>query len=332
MLHSILNNSRRINLAGETHYFDDLRPRVNGKRLHDMSEAKRNFCLDYFRSLDVRPYGMAGDPNQSSLSRHELLKEASNLGGGVDCLFQAYCQWRTREHGTIWGEKTPRHVFRINEILDAFPAARIICILRDPRGVVASYRDWTYQGGLPTDGNPDYERAINQDHARIGASYNIVIASIMWRAAANSAHAALQKHGSDRVRIVKYEHVIEDPMRVVAALFSWLGVDFSEEMLNIPIHNSATTPYLTSAGLKKSISMRWRTALNDQEIYIIQKVTQKAMKKFAYEPLSVKVDTLTLPKAYLTVPSAVIRAIGANRSRQNTLWDYILRRLKAALM
>lgn len=330
MLRSILNNASAINLAGETHYFDDLRPRFIEKCLMDMSEDERAYCLDYFRSLDVRPYGMAANPEQSPLLRTELLGAASDLGDNADSLFQAYCQMRTRHTDAIWGEKTPRHVFRIDDIISAFPGARIVCIIRDVRGMVASYRDWTYQGGLPTNGNADYERAIKDEQTRIGASYNIAIASLMWRAAANAALAAMKKYGTDRIQIVKYEDLINDPEPVLSALLSWIGVEFTDTMLDIPLQNSSTTEFSSVAGLKKSVSMRWQSTLTDQEIHIIQTITQNAMRHFGYIPLPVKASFLSVPKAYLTVPGAIFRAANANRSRHNSLPDYILRRVRAA--
>jgi hypothetical protein len=238
---------------------------------------------------------------------------------------------RTKQNNAIWGEKTPRHVFRIDDILSAFPTAKIICITRDPRGVVASYRDWNYQGGLSTEGKPDYEEAIRRDHERKSASYNIVIASFMWRAAANAALKAAEKHGDAHVRVVKYEDVTDDPVPVLRELASWLGIDFSESMLEIPVHNSSTMKFTAAAGVSKAPQMRWRGALTEPEIGVIQKVTRKTMARMGYQPLKVDSNLLDLAKAYASVPGAVIRAANANRTRHNSLRKYIMRRLKAAL-
>jgi hypothetical protein len=331
MLRSILNRSPNISLAGETHYFDDLRPRVIGKKLPEMTEAERNRCLDYFRSQSVRPYGTEGDPEQSPLSRSDLLAAAEELGDNADSVFQAYCQMRTRRNNAIWGEKTPRHVFRIDDILSAFPSAKIICITRDPRGVVASYRDWKYQGGLTTEGKPDYEEAIRRDHERKSASYNIVIASLMWRAAANAALKAANKYGVDRVRVVKYEEVTDDPEPILTSLTSWIGVEFGEAMLDIPVHNSSTIKFSASAGLSKAPQMRWRDALSENEIHVIQSVAGKTMTQLGYAPLDVKSNLSSVARAYASVPGAIIRAAKANRSRHNSLPKYIMRRLKAAI-
>jgi hypothetical protein len=331
MLRSVLNRSPDINLAGETHYFDDLRPRVIGKSMRGMTEQERNACADYFRAQTVRPYGAKGDPAQSNLSRETLLAEAELIGDSADSLFEAYCRHRLIG-GTarIWGEKTPRHIFRIEEILTLYPQAKIICMVRDARAVVASYRDWNYQGGLPAENNADYTGALKADDQRKHASYHILIASIMWRAAANAAFAALSRHGADRIRIVRYEDATDNPEEVVRDLSVWLGVDFDESLLNVPLHNSSTIKFAAGAGISKAPQNRWRQVLSEKEIGVIQQVAGKTLQRAGYEILPVRSGLTDLAGAYLSVPGAVIRAARANRSRYDSIGKYIMRRLKAA--
>jgi hypothetical protein len=195
MLRSILNRAPEIQLAGETHFFDDLRPRFADKTLSDLTEAERASCADYFRAQSIRPYGVRANPDESPLSRDDLLGPAAGMDNSVDSVFETYCRWHLSqgEGASIWGEKTPRHIFRIDDILAAFPEARILCTVRDPRAVVASYRDWKYQGGLrKAEGNADYQAAIAEDHERKKASYHIVIAS--GRGGGRGGHGARQTH------------------------------------------------------------------------------------------------------------------------------------------
>ena len=332
MLRSILNRSPEISLAGETHYFDDLRPRLLGKSLSGMTEQERNACADYFRSQTVRPYGAKGDPEQSKLSRSELLTAAAAIGDSSDSVFEAFCRLRLRStEARIWGEKTPRHIFRIDEIMQLYPEARVICMVRDARAVVASYRDWNYQGGLPSENDAGYQDALLADDQRKHASYHIVIASMMWRAAANAAFSAQARHGTDRVRIVRYEDATDDPDQVVRNLNAWIGVGFDESLLNVPLHNSSTMKFAATAGISKAPQNRWREVLSEKEIGVIQQVAGRALKKAGYEILPVRSGKADLVGAYMTVPAAVVRAARANRSRYDSLGKYVMRRLKAAL-
>ena len=332
MLRSILNRSPEVTLAGETHFFDDLRPRMQGKSLRGMTGEEREACADYFRAQRVRPYGMRADPEQSDLSREILLTTAEALGDNVDAVFEAYCRvWAEENHARIWGEKTPRHIFRIDDIFQAFPKARVVCMVRDPRAVVASYRDWEYQGGLPADGNPDYQAAIAEDYKRKHASYHIVIATLMWRAAANAAFSAQEKHSAERVRIVRYEDVVDAPAETARDVAEWIGIEFDQKMLNVPLHNSSATRFEAAAGVSKAPNQRWQKVLSDSEIGIIQKIARTPMQRAKYEFAPGRASLTALLSAYGTVPLAVIRAARANRSRYSSLPKYMLRRIKAAM-
>ncbi|SNR71962.1 Sulfotransferase family protein [Puniceibacterium sediminis] len=337
MLRSILNRAPEIQLAGETHYFDDLRPRFDGRALSGMSAEEQAVCADYFRSQSIRPYGVRANPEESPLSRDDLLGPAAAVDGptrdSVDAVFETYCRWHMSQAGArIWGEKTPRHIFRIDDILAAYPEARILCTVRDPRAVVASYRDWEYQGGLrKAEGNADYQAAIAEDQKRKETSYHIVIASMMWRAAARAAFAAQAKHSTDRVRVVRYEDVVGAPADTVRPIAEWLGVGYDDSLLEIPLHNSSTTRFDEKAGPSAAPNRRWHKVLSPQEIAIIQRVAGKALDDAGYAREPVKAGPLDLLAAYASLPGVVVRAARANRSRYTSLPAYVMRRLKAAL-
>ena len=56
--------------------------------------------------------------------------------------FFAHCDTYTLRMGkTRWVEKTPRHIFRLKEILRYFPEGRILLLLRDGRDVACSIQD-----------------------------------------------------------------------------------------------------------------------------------------------------------------------------------------------
>ena len=331
MMRSIVNGHPRIGIAGETHFFDDLRARKEFQG-GAVAEGSAAVCADYFRALDDRPYGMKGNPEGSPLSQQALIDRARELGGRIDDYFQAYCLAVADRNGkVIWGEKTPRHIFRLTEMLTAFPEAKAICMVRDPRAVVASYRDWRNQGGLNRDEDENFANAIKEEEQRAKISYNILIISMLWRATVNSALKARKQFGADRVRVVRYESLVDAPEAGVHEVCDWLGMDFHPEMLAIPMHNSSVSAYEAKAGVSKSVAKRWAKALSPQEIYIVQRMAGGHLDEFDYERMDVPGASGAFIYEWLRLPVAFVRSLSANRGRITSIVPYVWRRLRASL-
>jgi len=335
MLSTMLSRHPEIHLRGETHYFDDLRPRLGAGAFSAVTPAQRDDAVTYFRKLAHRPYGKRGDPEKGWLTREALLAEAEKHGPGADAIFMAFCRLHAARLGknpAIWGEKTPRNVFRVDDIVAAFPAAKVVCMVRDPRATVVSYRDWTQKNiaDAVLAQDAEFVAAYAEDHRRKQASYNTVIATAMWRAAVSAAAAAAAKHGPVRVRVLRYEDVVADPQATLSDLCGWLGVDFVPDMLEVDLANSS---YGEGRGVGVSASPidRWRKKLSDREIGIIQGVAGGAMRKHGYEAVPIRLGPLDLPLAYAAAPLAAVRAAVANKARIASLPAYVWRRLRAIM-
>jgi hypothetical protein len=326
LLREILNRHDGVWIVRETHYFDDLRTRFAGREREPLSEEERNRCEDYFLRLGHRAYGAEGDPEQSRVARADLAGLAEELGGGPDAHFEAYCRLQTPSHGrpdARWGEKTPRHVFRIAELLAAFPSARVVCLIRDPRAVVASYRDWTRRSAL----SPDADTPFASDRRRARRSYHVVLASLMWRAATNAALAAQRDFGADRVYHLRYEALLAEPARCLSELCSWLGLEYRPAMLDVPLVQSSY-----ASGERRGISIeplaRWREKLSPVEVAAVQSTCRSVMHRLGYELEPGGNGIFRIAAAYLSLPAAVARAALANRGRMGRARSSIARRLR----
>src|ERR1700722_20327611 len=156
LMRYILNQHPFVCISPETHYFDDLRFRMRGRERQGLRENEARQCADYFRAVVHRPYGHSGQAEESPLPLCMLRETAATIGTGADAYFEAFCRLNGQQKGASrWGEKTPRHIFCLPDIFSAFPQAQVICMVRDPRAVVASYRDWNNMGGLDFDKDPE---------------------------------------------------------------------------------------------------------------------------------------------------------------------------------
>ncbi|WP_165368012.1 sulfotransferase family protein [Phytoactinopolyspora endophytica] len=334
LIRSCLNQHSNIHLAGETHYFDDLRLRMREGAMDPLSSDQRRVAEDYFLSLAHRPYGHGGDPEKSPVSRGELKARAETLGVGPDAYFEAFCHIMADKNGKPegrWGEKTPRHVFRIPEILQRYPGAQIICAVRDPRAVVSSYRDWRHQGGFDLDGDPDHKTALEAEEVRTGRSYDLRLATLLWRSTIGAATAARAQFGDERILVQRYEDMVLRPEESMREMAAWLGLEFEPEMMDVPIHNSSFSRFDAHGGVSSEPLRRWESKLTGSEVATIQFLGGKAMQSQGYEALDVPASKLSIAAGLVTLPVAAARAATANRQRIGSLPGYVWRRARTVV-
>jgi len=332
LMRSILNLHSQVHLAAETHYFDDLRAALRNKAEASLDDAERRRCEDYFLSLGHRPYGHRGDPDAGRHTREQLRQLADSLGVGADAYFEAFCRLEaTHEGKPRFGEKTPRHIFRIPEILARYPRAKIMCMIRDPRAVIVSYRDWKNQGGFDFENDPGHKEELERDHERARQSYNLLLMSMLWRSTVKAAERALRDFGPERIRLQKYEDLARAPRQNLTAICEWLDLPFEPGMLEAPMSNSSFSKYEERNGVSTESIDRWRKKLSAVEIGMIQAVCRKPMERMGYERDAVATPWLRLLGSWVALPFAVIRAARLNRSRIGNLPSYVWRRFKLAV-
>jgi hypothetical protein len=331
MLGGCLNAVSDVQVADETHYFSDLRQRAPGPDSGELDEAARAVVEDYFLALTHRFYGEAGDPERGSMDRGDLRSFAKQLGGTPDAYFEAFCRMQADERCVPrWGEKTPRHVFEIPELLSVYPKARIVCMIRDPRAVVASYRD--FKKGEIADSPDDDGRkdALEREQRRVRQSYHVVIESLMWKAVASAEQQALARFGPERIHVLRYEDLVYDPEATLARPTGWLGLNFDAEALStVPIGTSSYRGITSDAGITSFAAERWRERMTPAQIRTVQLCTGSTAMSLGYAPLDEKVSLVSLIGPWLSLSWVSLRVIWANRSRMGGIFGALMRRVQA---
>jgi hypothetical protein len=267
-----------------------------------------------------------GDPEESRLDRAELRALADELGGTGDAYFEALCRLRARVHERArWGEKTPRHVYRIHGLLQAFPDAKVVCLVRDPRAVVASYKDW--HGAAERRGATE-SAELQADRARTRRSFNVVLMSLLWRGVVSASFGALERHGPDRVRIERFERLADEPETEVRELCAWLELEYEPALLEIPVVNSSYAT--TGEGVSKEPVGRWRERLSAGEVAVVQSCCRSQMDELGYELEAVSASPARLAWAWGTAPFAAARAAVVNRKRLGKTTQYLRTRAASA--
>ncbi|MDO5759235.1 MAG: sulfotransferase [Rhodobacterales bacterium] len=339
MLREILNGLPDVGLFNETHYFDDFRRIITKFRsTGDLGKVK-SACHAYHEALagaeysDLRQQDLLGRNRFVDTHHRQSVRNGPHLAdmtSACDSIFADFCRDHARLDGSkIWGEKTPRHVYRIDDILSAFPNARFICTVRDSRATVASYRNWSRVEREETKAMSvsDRQRWDAERQRRID-SYHPIIAALMWRSAINAARRASVRYGDQVVRFVQFEKLVAEPHHTISELASWIGVPFDKRCLSIPMQNSSFFGDNPASGIATAPVDRWKTALSADEIGIIEFVTGRQLESFGYERNGSRTPTLALGLAVLTFPGAILRATRANRARFGSLRDFVWKRVR----
>jgi hypothetical protein len=327
LMRHVLNRHSEIWVTGETHYFDDLRLRINAQS--PLGPAEIRICEDYFVAIAGGRYRMAGDSSESPPDREELRTRAARIGVGADAYFEAFCRIRTERHGKQrWGEKTPRHVFRVDEILSRYPAAKIIALIRDPRAVVVSYRDFHAR---PAVVRPEREASLAEARKRAERSYHVLLTTLLWRAATRASLRAFERYGPERVYLQRFEDLVQAPERAISELATWLGVEYEDTMLEVSVVASSHRRDKDETGISSEPAERWRKKLKDSEVIVIESCAGKLMEELGYERrfgVGPRIHHVVL--AWFTLPLGFLRAALANRKRIGNFFGYVVRRFRLA--
>ncbi|MFL6240524.1 MAG: sulfotransferase family protein [Actinomycetes bacterium] len=107
----------------------------------------------------------------------------------------------------VWVDHTPVNIRFAQTLIDAFPDARFVHIIRDGRAVAASV--------LPLDWGPN-------DAAE---------SALHWSTQVAAGLAAAARWGPEVVHTVHYEDLVQDPAGVLAGICAFAGLDFDESMV-----------------------------------------------------------------------------------------------------
>lgn len=336
LLRDLLNRHDDITIAKESHYFDDFRPRFRSSEIKQPTDALRYRALEYFSRIETGSYAFPGRPDSERYLSfvHQINRLSLSLGRSIDAVFVAFCQLSGQEHHAgapakmLWGEKTPRHIYRSRQIFEIFPNSKMIFVLRDPRGVAASYRHWhtvELEGFMAL---PEQSAAAKAERRRIQNSWSPTISALLWKSAFKTACSLLEEYGTDRVHILKFEDLLHEPEAIIQSLCDFINIEPAESMQNVRVINSTYHRPNSRFGFDASAADRWRYTLSSPEISHLERIAGRAMLKAGYERSSYTGAHLGYScQQILRAPIDIGRAIFMNRNRIGNIAQYVTSRL-----
>lgn len=189
-------------------------------------------------------------------------------GAVFGAVMRAYAQ---RLGKPRWGEKTPQLELCLGEVLDAFPGARFVYMLRDPRDVAVSMYHFRPRSGA--------RRRVVRDVAWV---------SLNWRGSVRVALRELTAH-PERFVVVRYESLVERPAETVDGLCRWLGIASEPAMLEpdrFPgSHRAAGDRSVEgAAGIDARAVGRYRDGLAPRKVRISEWLLRGELEAAGYLP------------------------------------------------
>ena len=155
-------------------------------------------------------------------------------------------------------EKTPSNIFAARSLLELFPDARFLHVVRDGRDVLASHRD--------------VARRLRQRQRSAGRRFGPRAVCGRWNRAVD-VHFQLTGRAelAGRYHLVRYEELVSAPRRVVGELFAFLGLELEDRTLtpeSVSAAESGTvidgiwvTEEMAERGIDDGGAGRWRRDL-----------------------------------------------------------------------
>ena len=236
LMRNILNKSDQIAISRENHFlghllgsegmrhkfrkFGDLHEDENVRQLVDFLYSGGSEKSSWLRRSSAQWRWIT-----RRIDKEVFLQKILESDRSERAIFAAMMDlFAERKGRAIKGEKTPAHFQYADTLLDWFPSAKIIHMMRDPRGIFISevHRRQKEAQSFPY-------RELKRVPALMKL-YILLQTTLTWTASARGASANLAKYPG-RYTVQSFEDLVRQPEQQVSALCGYLGVPFQKQML-----------------------------------------------------------------------------------------------------
>ena len=250
LLRLILNSHPKLAVPPESRFIIEFLPRsedVNVREYLDSLAGHRRFQSWH---VDI-------DKVRDLIGPHERVP----YNVAIEKTFGAFAA----EHGkSRWGDKTPRYVENIPQLVSLFPDAQFIHLVRDGRNVALSYAE--------TDFGPK----------------TIAKAARIWQRRVGRGMQDGRPLGPARYTEVKYEDLVADSEAVVKDICSFLGVEFDQKMFDeeerakgLSDRAGKYNPHVTGESISRTRS--WEEDMPPAQVEVFEAIAGDVLTDLGYE-------------------------------------------------
>lgn len=261
MLQFRLRNHPRISFpTGESHFIIPICLRADAfGDLTKLSNVRGALDAMYRRNkgfFEEELHGMK--LNIDSLSEELHAEGRDSIPRLISGLFEKNAQGEGKAR---WGDKTPYYVMHITKLLEWFPDAQIVHLIRDGRDVALSLFARRH----------DFQ------------TYNAAFAAEYWESYVERGQKLGKTLSSNQYFELRYEDLLSNPDASMRRLCEYLGESYSEELFTTTATDTPGQTPLVHQPIKAENSGKWRTQMTPWQIRVFTSVAGKTLEKNGYE-------------------------------------------------
>jgi hypothetical protein len=170
-----------------------------------------------------------------------------------------------------------------------------------------------------------HKRVPVKEVIRSWFNYHPITISKLWN---STTRKILSSLNNENVHLIQFEELVEQPEIVIKRVCDFLGIDFSESMLLIPINGSSiVSDQVGKLGIDKTRKGNFLKGLTTTEIYVCQKITSPLKSKFGYKDVRIQLNLFSFLATWTSFPIKLFFALLLNVQRSRNLFSSIKRRL-----
>jgi hypothetical protein len=178
----------------------------------------------------------------------------------------------TGEGARRWGDKTPYYVLHMKMLLEKFPGAQFIHLVRDGRDCALSM----------------FQR---KHDFRV---FNTFFAAKYWEIYVEIGRSTGQELGHETYHEIRYEDLLQDPVTVMRGVCEFLGEDFSDSLINFKKSGGPGKTPLLQKPIQKDNQEKWRRKMTPRQIRTFDRAVASTLKECGY-PVTADTRPLSLP-------------------------------------
>lgn len=285
LLQYMLRSHPNISIpTGESHFIIPLyRNAENFGDLTKTENIRRVLEAMYQKSADFLDTDIHGIKFDIDRLTNELFNEGKHsIADIISALFEKNALGEGKQR---WGEKTPYYVLHMKTLLEMFPTAQFIHLIRDGRDCALSM----------------FER---KHDFRV---YNTFFAAKYWEIYVDAGHRIGKELGDEIYHEVRYEDLLDKPEITLQGICNFLNEPYNDNVLNFKKSGQAgKTPLLQNA-VQKDNQAKWRSQMSLRQIATFEGAVGSTLTTFGY-PLITDAKPIPLPvKAFWRLHNIILR-------------------------